>query len=825
MALMIYVRSSKTIFVSSSNLSKTDFNKSLKMKFSELWLREWVNPAISTDELSEQLSMAGLEVDDIAAVAEAFSGVVVGEVVECGQHPDADKLQVTKINVGNDELLDIVCGAPNCRLGIKVAVAVVGAVLPGNFKIKKAKLRGQPSFGMLCSFSELGMGDDHSGIMELPADAPIGTDLREYLNLDDKSIEVDLTPNRADCLGMKGIAREVGVLNQLDVNEPDIQAVDATIDDVRKINLLAPEACPRYLGRVIKGVDLSRPSPLWMQEKLRRSGIRSIDAVVDVTNYVLLELGHPMHAFDNNKLSGDVIVRMAEEGEKLTLLDENEVTLKANTLLIADSDKALAMAGVFGGLHSGVTADTTDIFLESAFFAPDAIMGKARQYGLHTDASHRYERGVDPSLQAQAMERATQLLIDAVGGSVGPVVEAKDDAHLPKARAIKLRAARLSHVLGIDIAAERVTDILNRLGLDVKVIDDAWEVVAPLYRFDMNIEEDLIEEVARVYGYNNIPNQAPVASLRMREDNEAKISTYRFKSLLVDNGFQEAITYSFVDPKKQALMFPDIDGLVLPHPISADMSVMRVSLLPGLLSALSHNLKRQQSNIKLFETGLRFTPDTNEKSGVKQQEMIAGVMSGNVANEHWSIPSTPLDFFDVKAVTEELISLGVDTQDIEYRAEIHSAFHPGQCAGVFKGDKCIGYVGAIHPKLEKGLGLNGKTFAFELELVSISTRTLPWIKAISKFPVNRRDIAVTVEDDVDTGKVLKCIEKIGVTDLIDLNLFDVYKGKGIEPGYKSLALSIWLQSPERTLEDADIQKSVDKVVQALEHNFSASLRD
>ncbi len=795
------------------------------MKFSEQWLREWVNPAISTNELSEQLSMAGLEVDDVSPVAEEFTGVVVGEVVECGQHPDADKLQVTKINVGGENLIDIVCGAPNCRLGLKVAVAMVGAILPGNFKIKKAKLRGQPSFGMLCSFSELGMGDDHSGIMELPLDAPIGADLRTYLDLDDKSIEVDLTPNRADCLGIKGIAREVGVLNQLDVTEPKIPAVPATINDARGIKLAAPQACPRYLGRVIKGVDLSRPSPLWMQEKLRRSGTRSIDAVVDVTNYVLLELGHPMHAFDNAKLEGNVVVRMAEEGEKLTLLDENKVSLKANTLVIADATKALAIAGIFGGLDSGVTSSTTDIFLESAFFAPDAIMGKARQYGLHTDASHRYERGVDSSLQLQAMERATQLLIDAVGGSVGPVIEVKDETHLPKAKSITLRAARLGHVLGIDIAPDRVTDILNRLGLAVTIKDGAWEVIAPLYRFDMNIEEDLIEEVARVYGYNNIPNQAPVASLQMRESSEAYIATSRFKDLLVDQGFQEAITYSFVDPKKQAMMFPDVVGLVLPHPISADMSVMRLSLLPGLLSALSYNQKRQQSNIKLFETGLRFTPYEAENSGVQQQEMIAGVMSGNVAGEHWTIPSAALDFFDIKAVTEALMGLGMAAQDIEFRAEKHSAFHPGQCAAVYKKEKCIGFVGAIHPKLEKGLGLSGKTFAFELELVSISTRALPWVKAISKFPVNRRDIAVTVEDSVGTGNILKCIEKLGVTDLIGLNLFDVYKGKGIEPGFKSLALSIWLQSSERTLEDADIQKSVDTVVQALEVNFSASLRD
>ncbi|MBF7072969.1 phenylalanine--tRNA ligase subunit beta [Glaciecola sp. MH2013] len=795
------------------------------MKFSEKWLREWVNPAISTNELSEQLSMAGLEVDDVAPVAEDFSGVVVGEVVECGQHPDADKLQVTKINVGGDELLDIVCGAPNCRLGLKVAVAMVGAVLPGNFKIKKAKLRGQPSFGMLCSFSELGMGEDHSGILELPADAPIGTDIREYLDLDDNSIEVDLTPNRADCLGMKGIAREVGVLNQLDVKEVVITPANVTSDEQRGIQLAAAEACPIYLGRVIKNVDLSKPSPLWMQEKLRRSGIRSIDAVVDVTNYVLLELGHPMHAFDDDVLSGDIVVRMAEEGEKLTLLDENEVTLKSNTLVIADQDKALAMAGIFGGLHSGVSGKTKNIFLESAFFSPDAIMGKARQYGLHTDASHRYERGVDPELQLQAMERATELLVAAVGGEVGPVFQAKDASHVPSPAKITLRAERLARVLGINIDSARVSDILHRLGLEVSEQDGRWEVVAPLYRFDMNIEEDLIEEIARVYGYNNIPNQAPVASLKMCDSAEASIDLNRFKDLLVDEGFQEAITYSFVDPKKQSLLFPDLQGLVLPHPISADMSVMRVSLLPGLLGALSYNQKRQQSNIKLFETGLRFTPSEHEKSGVVQENMLSGVLSGNRANEHWSIPSVALDFFDAKAVVENILSLSRNEQNIEFKAETHSAFHPGQCAGVFKDDKLIGYVGAIHPKLEKGLGLQGKTFAFELELVSISTRTLPWIKAISKFPVNRRDIAVTVKETVDTGKLLKSIEKLGVTDLIDLNLFDVYQGKGIEPGYKSLALSIWLQNSERTLEDADIQKSVDKVVQALENNFSASLRD
>ncbi|MEN8823597.1 MAG: phenylalanine--tRNA ligase subunit beta, partial [Glaciecola sp.] len=485
------------------------------MIFSEAWLREYVNPALDIQALAEQISMAGLEVDGLEPVAGEFSGVVVGQVVECAQHPDADKLRVTKIDVGSEELLDIVCGAPNCRTGIKVAVACVGAVLPGNFKIKKAKLRGQPSFGMLCSFSELGMGDSHDGIMELAESAPVGQDIREYLHLDDTAIEIDLTPNRADCLGIRGVAREVGVLNSLSVSYPEIVPAKVTCDVSKQVHLDAPEACPRYLARVINNVDLSVPSPLWLVEKLRRSGIRSIDPVVDVTNYVLLELGHPMHAFNADSVSGDIHVRMAQPDEALTLLDESEIKVNSNTLVIADENKALALAGIFGGLHSGVTADTKNIVLEAAFFAPDAILGKARQYGLHTDASHRYERGVDPQLQRDAMERATQLLTDIVGGEVGPIIEAVSESHVPQAAQVTLREARLAKVIGISIPTETVTEILSRLGFAVEYKDNEWSVSVPAYRFDISIEEDLIEEVARVYGYNNIPNVAPRASLSM----------------------------------------------------------------------------------------------------------------------------------------------------------------------------------------------------------------------------------------------------------------------------------------------------------------------
>jgi phenylalanyl-tRNA synthetase beta chain len=800
------------------------------MKFSEKWLREWVNPSVTTDELSDQLSMAGLEVDGVDAVAGEFSGVVVGEVVECGQHPDADKLQVTKINVGDDELLDIVCGAPNCRQGIKVAVAKVGAVLPGNFKIKKAKLRGQPSFGMLCSFSELGISDDHDGILELPIDAPIGQDVREYLQLDDVTIEVDLTPNRADCLGIKGLAREVGVLNQTSVNEPEVPTVTPSITDSRNIQLLAAEACPRYLGRVIKNINQDVVTPLWMVEKLRRSGVRSIDPVVDVTNFVLLELGHPMHAFDNNKLEGDVVVRFAKQDEKLTLLDGNEVTLQDNTLVIADTQKALAMAGIFGGLDSGVTNQSKDIFLESAFFAPDAIMGKARQYGLHTDASHRYERGVDPQLQHIAIERATQLLLDIVGGDAGPVVEAVDTAFVPKDRSVTLRHSRLSKVLGIEIAADTVTDIFKRLGFSVSFEGSVsckniiWQIIVPPYRFDISIEEDLIEEVARVYGYNQIPDIAPVASLIMSQHQEQKVALNQLKNILVESDYQEAITYSFVDPKIQSLLFPKMQGLQLPHPISSEMSTMRVSLWTGLLQSVSYNQKRQQGRVRLFESGLRFIPDKSEKTGVKQELVISGVVCGLVADEHWDKSTRSIDFFDVKADVENLLNCA-GVEGYRFVNANHSALHPGQSAEIFVDDTLLGSIGAVHPQFEKALGLNGRSFVFELEISALGLKNLPKSQEISKFPANRRDIAIVVDDDKVVGDILNCIEKFGANQLVALNLFDVYRGKGIADGKKSLAISLILQDKTKTLEESDIQATVDGILASLSQKFDASLRD
>lgn len=795
------------------------------MKFSEAWLRQWVNPAIDTAALSEQLSMAGLEVDGIEPVAGVFSGVVVGEVVACGPHPDADKLQVTQINIGQPELLDIVCGARNCRLGLKVAVATVGAVLPGDFVIKKAKLRGQPSHGMLCSFSELGMADDSDGIMELPADAPLGADIRNYLQLDDHTIEVDLTPNRADCLGIKGLAREVGVLNKLSVCQPEFTAVAPTITEQKRIKLTAAEACPRYLGRVIKDVDLNQSSPLWLTEKLRRCGVRSIDPVVDVTNYVLLELGHPMHAFDLDELAGDIEVRYAHEGEKLVLLDETEVELKANTLLIADSEKALAMAGIFGGLQSGVTAKTNHIFLESAFFSPLAIAGKARQYGLHTDASHRYERGVDPELQRTAMERATALLLQIVGGKAGPVVAAVAPEYLPKPADISLSEAKLLRLLGHPIAKAEVSDILSRLGLIVTDTADGWIVAVPGYRFDIRISEDLIEEIARVYGYNNIPNVAPQAELSMRKFSEADLNVQRMRELLVDRGYQEAITYSFVDPKVQQILFPGQSALILPNPISADMSAMRLNLWPGLLQAVQHNQNRQQTRLRFFEYGLKFIPDAAAEGGVRQVEVIGGVVVGSLSNEHWSIAERVTDFYDVKGDVEALLSLTSAAAEFQFSHAEHSALHPGQTAKVSRAGKVVGYLGALHPETERKLGIKGKAYLFELELAALGHRAIVEAEELSKYPANRRDLAIVVKTDVRFADITASIKKVGVNQLVDLKLFDVYTGQGVADGFKSLAIALTLQDKTRTLEDKDIQVVVNQVVDVLKDEFDATLRD
>ncbi len=795
------------------------------MKFSESWLREWVKPAINSEELAHQITMAGLEVDEVAPVAGEFTGVKVGKVVECGQHPDADKLRVTKIDIGEEELLDIVCGASNCRLGLTVAVATVGAVLPGNFKIKKAKLRGVPSHGMLCSFSELGIDVESEGILELPEGTTLGADVRDILELNDVAIDVDLTANRADCFSIRGLAREVGVLNRADVTEPTTAAVAASIEDAVSIEVKATEACPRYLGRVIKNVNAKAETPIWMQEKLRRCGIRSIDAIVDITNYVMLEQGQPMHAFDLAKIDGGIVVRMAEQDEKLTLLDGNEAKLNDNTLVIADQNKALAIAGIFGGQKSGVTSETTDIMLECAFFAPDHIRGRARAYGLHTDSSLRFERGVDSTLQAAAMERATQLLVELCGGEVAPVVAVESEADLPKANTVELRRSKLDGLLGHHIPSTDVVEILTRLGCAVESTDTGWTASSPSWRFDIAIEQDLIEEVGRIYGYNNIPNQAPVAALNMNDHKEANQPLKRVRDLLVDRGYHEAITYSFVEPEQQKLIVPEIEPLILPFPISAEMSAMRLSLWTGLINTVVHNQKRQQPRVRLFESGLRFIPEESAENGMRQEMMLAGIIAGTRGEEHWDIATNTVDFFDLKGDLEAVLELTANELAYEFKAAKHPALHPGQTAAIVVDGKEVGFIGTVHPELERKFGLNGRTIMFEIEWDAINTRVIPEAASVSKFPANRRDIAIVADEAIASGDIVaECLASGGEL-LTSAKLFDVYRGQGVEEGKKSLAIALTLQSVERTLEEADITSAVDAIVAAIGEKFSATLRD
>ncbi len=796
------------------------------MKISEKWLREWVNPNVTTDELVEQITMAGLEVDGTEGVAGEFTGVVVGEILSVEQHPDADKLRVCQV-AGGEEVVQVVCGAPNARAGIKIPFATVGAKLPSDdakgFKIKKAKLRGVESFGMLCAEKELQLSDADEGLMELAADAPVGADLRDYLELDDTIIEVDLTPNRADCLSIAGIARDTGVLYKAEVTAPTIDAVAPQIDDTLPVEIQAGADCSRYVGRVIRGVDVSKPSPLWMQEKLRRSGIRSIDAVVDVTNYVLLELGQPMHAFDLNLLEGGIRVRHAEQGEKLVLLDGQELELKAESLVIADHQKAVALAGIMGGDATAVNTDTKDIFLEAAFFTPVKIAGRARNYGLHTDSSHRFERGVDYQLQVTAMERATQLLQDIVGGEVGPVIEVTSAADLPTSATIELREARIEKLLGLNIEKAEVTDMLTRLGLAVTENDQGWSVGSPSWRFDIAIEADLLEEIARIYGYNRLPVTSIHADLKLKPKTETKIGLKAIRRQLVAKGYQEAITYCFVEPKAQQLICPQDDTVALANPISADMAVMRTSLWPGLLNTMEHNLNRQQNRVRIFESGLRFIPQAD---GLPEQDaMLAGAITGRREPESWTENGDLVDFYDLKGDLESVIALSGNNTGLSFAKGEHPALHPGQTAAIKQGEEIVGYIGAIHPELQKKLGFAQTIYLFEVKLSAITESELPKFTELSKFPEVRRDLAILINREIEAGAVLETVQSVAGEDLRNLRLFDIYEGKGIDLKEKSLALGLTYQHSSRTLNEDEVNASVDRVVAELQSRFGATLRN
>lgn len=790
------------------------------MKFSEKWLRGWVNPQVSRDELVARLSMAGLEVDSVTPAAGQFSGIIVGEVLSTEQHPDADKLRVCQVSNGS-ETFQVVCGAPNVRPGLKIPFAMIGAELPGDFKIKKAKLRGVESNGMLCSAAELQISEENDGLLELAADAPVGQDIRVYLDLDDASIEVDLTPNRGDCLSLAGLAREVGALYAAPVTRPTVPAIAPSIDDVRPVEVLAPAACPRYLGRVIRNVDLSRPTPLWMVERLRRADVRSIDAAVDITNYVMIELGQPLHAFDLAEINGGIRVRMAEEGEKLVLLDGQEVTLRADTLVIADHDRALAIAGVMGGEHSGVAATTKDIFLESAFFEPISVAGKARSYGLHTDASHRYERGVDSQLAREAMERATGLLLDIVGGEAGPVIETVSPEHLPNIAPVTLRAERITQMLGMEMDNAQVEQLLNALGLKTSGEAGQWQVAVPSHRFDISLEVDLIEELARLYGYNRLPVRYPQARLAPQAKPEARGELPALRRLLVARGYQEAITYSFIDPKLFELFSPGVEPLLLANPISSDMAAMRASLWPGLVKALQHNLNRQQDRVRLFESGQRFIGQLGD---LKQQPMLAGVICGSRLPEGWANGRDTIDFFDVKADVEAVLGFSGSLNDFTFVPGKHPALHPGQTARIERDGVEVGYLGALHPELVKTLGLDRTVYVFELVLADVVEGRLPKFHELSKFPEVRRDLALIAGRDVAASAVLDVIRENAGEWLTDLRLFDVYQGKGIDPDRKSLAVGLTWQHPSRTLNDDEVNATTQNILTSLEQRLNTTLR-
>ena len=791
------------------------------MKISENWLRTWVNPAIDSEKLSDQLTMLGLEVDDLSPAAKPFTGVVVGEVLTVEQHPDADRLRVTTVNIGSGEPLQIVCGAPNVRAGMKAPVATIGAVLPGDFKIKKGKLRGVESQGMLCGASEIDLEDKIDGLLELPADAPVGVNVREYLDLDDNVIDISITPNRGDCFSIRGIAREIGVINQLPVTAPEIKEVAATLADEKKV-VVETEGCARYLGRVIKNVNTKAPTPEWMERALVRAGIRQHSILVDITNYVLMELGQPLHAFDGGKVQGSVHVRQAKAGEKLVLLNEQEVELQDDVMVIADDEKALAIAGIMGGLSSSVTDETTEIFLESAFFAPLHIAGRARRFGLHTDASQRYERGVDFELPMIAMHRASQLIAELAGGEFGPIIVAEKPELLPKREAIELEQAQVDQLLGYTVESDFITDALTRLGCEVTVkAEGQWSVVPPSHRYDMAIYQDLIEEVARIHGYDNIQISLPVIDVKLAKY-EDQFELTQLRQTAVTLGYQEAISFSFADLKLEKQLNPEVNPLALANPISSDLAVMRSTLLSSLIPCVQYNVNRQQNRVRFFELGLRFDyQNAASIHDLKQIPTFALIATGSRTPETWHGKAQPMDFFDFKGDIEEILAAA--RLNVEYVRSERSWLHPGQSAEILVNGQSIGYLGRLHPSLEDELDL-ATTWVAELDQSAVLQTYVSNFTELSRFPSVRRDIALLISDKINVSEIQGLIEKTGGELLGSTWLFDVYTGQGVEEGKRSLAFALLWQHPSRTLEDAEIKSGMDNILQVLENTYQATLR-
>ncbi|BAL25819.1 phenylalanine--tRNA ligase subunit beta [Azoarcus sp. KH32C] len=791
------------------------------MQFSEHWLRSFVNPPLDSDALGHLLTMSGLEVEESASVAPAFSGVVVAQIVEAEKHPNADKLKLCKVDAGQGDLLQIVCGAPNAAVGMKIPCAVVGAKLPG-FEIKAAKLRGVESFGMLCSARELGLSEDHGGLLELPADAPVGCDVRDYLALDDTLFTIKLTPNRSDCLSLAGVAREVAALTGQPLVMPQIEPIAPSLDERRDIILDAPDACPRYCGRVLRGVDAKAATPDWMKQRLVRSGVRSISALVDVTNYVMLELGQPLHVFDNARLSGSIHVRFPRAGEQVLLLNEQIVTPDADTLLIADEARALALAGIMGGEESGVTLETTDVFLESAFFAPVAIAGRARSYGFVSDASHRFERGVDFDLAGVAIERATRLILDICGGEAGPVVEAVAPGHLPARKAVRLRPARARRLLGIDLDDDAIVELLEGVHLDVQRAGNELQVVPPSFRFDIEIEEDLIEEIARLHGYDAIPALPPKGSLAMLDRTESARTAWDVRRLIAARDYQEVVNYAFVEEAWERDFCANAEPIRLANPIASQMSVMRSSLIPGLAANVVSNRKRQVERVRVFEVGRCFERKAEGApiGGFHQPLRVAALAAGAALPGQWGAKTRPVDFFDVKGDLEALFV----PQVLSFEPVVHPALHPGRAASVMLDGRKIGVIGELHPVWVQRYELGSAPVAFELELDAALAARLPSYQEISRQPAVTRDLALVVDQVCPVARVVEVLREAAPAIVKAIELFDVYHGKGIEDGKKSLAFSVLMQDTQRTLEDAEVDAAVAAIVSHADTTLGARLR-
>ncbi|AGA33871.1 Phenylalanyl-tRNA synthetase beta chain [Thioalkalivibrio nitratireducens DSM 14787] len=786
------------------------------MRISMQWLREWLPVTETEEELGHRLTMAGLELDAIEPAAPAFRGVRIGQVLSVAPHPDADRLRVCRVDAGGDAPLDIVCGAPNVVGGMRAPVACIGAVLPGDFRIKRSKLRGVESQGMLCSASELGLAESSEGLMALPDDAPVGADFREWLGLDDAILEIDLTPNRADCLGMLGVARETGVLLDREVSGPRIEPVPPESDLQVAVQVADPGACPLYAARVIDGLDPGAQTPMWMRERLRRAGVRPLHPVVDVTNYVLLELGQPMHAFAADAVGDGIEVRFGRSGDRLRLLNGDEIEPGSADLLIANARGPLALAGIMGGEDSAVTADTTRVVLESAHFAPQALAGRARAYGLHTDASHRFERGVDPTLPLYAMERATALIQAIAGGSPGPVTH---QGVVPTAHAdtaIALRRERIPRVLGMAFDPAEVERILVGLGCRVNAVEHGWTVYPLRARFDLTREEDLIEELARVHGYERLPQTLPAATVPAAR--AAEVALVRHKRELADLGFHEIVSFSFIAPDWADAFYPEVQGLELSNPISSELAVMRPGLWPGLVRTAAHNLARQQGDLRLFEYGLRFVPDA---SGLRQEPRLGGLLCGGAEPEHWQAARRGVDFFDAKGVVEALCPGGAGA--LRFEPALHPALHDGQAARVLLDDRRIGWIGALHPSLRERFDVP-EMFLFELDGAVLSAAPVPRFRALSAFPAIRRDLALVVHEDVPVGELLAALGELDLPLLQEARLFDVYRGKGLEESEKSVAFGLILRAFDRTLEEEDVQTVTRAVLEHLDAHFGAKPR-